>query len=109
MSERRDLNLSAEQTAAIAALRDERKTTIAPNIAAHRERAKNMKRIKRLLAEKPMTIPEIAEALKLPADRTLWYVTALKRYEGVIESDKDGDYFRYAVDAGAASASDNDE
>ena len=109
MSERRDLNLTAEQTAAIAALRDERKVSIAANIAAHRERAKDMKRIKRLLAEKPMTVPEIAEALKLPTDKTLWYVFALKRFEGVAEGAKDGDYFQYYLNAGANQDAAGDE
>lgn len=104
MAERRDLHLTPEQVQAIAALRDERKIGIAPAIAAHRQRAKDMKRIKRLLAEKPMTVPEIAEALAIPKDKALWYVTALKRFEGVVEGAKDDDYFRYSLPAGAGGA-----
>ncbi len=107
MAERRDLHLTPEQVQAIAALRDERKVSIAPAIADHRQRAKDMTRIKRLLAETPMTVPEIAAALSIPADKTLWYVTALKRYDGLLEGAKDDDYFRYSLPAGA-KASDED-
>jgi hypothetical protein len=108
MAERRDLHLTPEQVAAIGALRDERKVSIAPAIAAHRSRAKDMTRIKRLLREQPMTVPELAQATGIAPDQVLWYVTALKRYDGVVEGAKDDDYFRYSLPAGAKAEADED-
>ena len=95
MAEKVELNLTPEQVDAIQALRAERKVTIADNIALQRVRTKTMTRIKRLVAQKPMTSPELVDEMGTDPELTIWCLIALKRYEGVVEGKKDGDYFRY--------------
>jgi hypothetical protein len=43
------------------------------------------------------TIPELAAAAVLPADRVLWHVMAMKKYDLVREAGKDGDYYQYVL------------
>ena len=49
------------------------------------------------LADGPLTVPELAEAVGRPADEVLYWVMGMRRYEQVVEAgqaDADG-YFRY--------------
>jgi heterodisulfide reductase subunit A len=43
-----------------------------------------------------------AEASGLPADRVLWHITAMRKYDLVVETGKSGDYYRYALAQEAA-------
>jgi predicted Rossmann fold nucleotide-binding protein DprA/Smf involved in DNA uptake len=53
------------------------------------------KAIHAALEDGPHTIPEIAKRAKLPSERAVWYVMALKRYGRIVEVDRKGDYYRY--------------
>ena len=75
-------------------LREIRKETIAASAARLKEQKQIIKAIKAEL-QRPSTIPEIAEATGIPPQTVLWYVSALKKYGQVKETDKDGGYFRY--------------
>ena len=33
----------------------------------------------------------------MPADRVLWHITAMRKYDLVVETGKSGDYYRYAL------------
>ncbi|MGC9198668.1 MAG: hypothetical protein ACP5E5_06965 [Acidobacteriaceae bacterium] len=55
------------------------------------------KGIRKLLAEKPATVPQIAAALQLPTDQTLWHLTGMRKYGFVTEAGEDGDYLLYAL------------
>jgi predicted Rossmann fold nucleotide-binding protein DprA/Smf involved in DNA uptake len=99
--------LTAEQKQALAALRasmggvSEEKRKAQKNLLAAR------KAIQKLLEAQPATIPQIAEALKMPADETLWHVTGMRKYGKVAEVGEEGDYPTYALVAyeeGSASA-----
>jgi predicted transcriptional regulator len=46
------------------------------------------------------TVPEIAEASGLPADQVLWHVTAMKKYDLVVETGRSGDYYCYSLPEG---------
>jgi hypothetical protein len=56
-----------------------------------------LKAIRSAMKAGPRTIPELAAATKLPGDRVLWYVLALKRYGQVAEAERLGDYYRYQL------------
>lgn len=92
------MNLEAfvklEAKAGLKQLREIRKDTIAASAARMKEQKKVIKAIKAQL-QQPKTVPEIAEATGIPSSTVLWYVSALKKYGEVKETEKDGRYFRY--------------
>ena len=45
----------------------------------------------------PQTVPQIAEAAEMPTDLVLWHVVAMKKYDIVAETGKDGYYYLYAL------------
>ena len=53
------------------------------------------KKLTATLQEGPKTVPEIARACELEADKALWHVMAMKRYGGVVEHGQKGDYYLY--------------
>jgi hypothetical protein len=89
--------LTAEQKQALANLRsriggisDEKRQSQKHLIAAR-------KAILNLLETQPATVPQIAEALRMHADETLWHVTGMRKYGKVTEAGEDGDYPVYAL------------
>ena len=48
-----------------------------------------------LFREKPCTIPEVAQATGIPAEKVLWFVAAMKKYGLVEETGMCGDYPLY--------------
>jgi hypothetical protein len=56
-----------------------------------------LKTIRGAMKSGPQTIPELAAATRLPGDRVLWYVLAMKRYGQVAEAGRAGDYYRYQL------------
>ena len=59
--------------------------------------SKNKTAMKKALAEKPLTVPEIAEKTGIPAREVLWLMTSLRKYGEVNEAGIDGDYPRYEL------------
>jgi predicted transcriptional regulator len=47
------------------------------------------------IRDKSKTVPEIAAELKLPTHEVLWYLTAYKKYDIVIEDGMCGEYVLY--------------
>ncbi len=98
--------LTAEQKKALAALRasmggvSEEKRTAQKRLLAAR------KAIQKFLEAQPATIPQIAEALKMPADEALWHVTGMRKYGKVAEAGEEGDYPTYALVAGEEKTAD---
>ncbi len=56
-----------------------------------------MAAIKAFLEEGTATIPEIAAAIDMPTDKTLWYMATMKKYGQIIEGQKEGAFFKYAL------------
>jgi len=83
-----------EGKAGLKHLREIRRETIAASAARLKEQKRIIKAIKAQL-QQPKTVPEIAEETGIPSQTVLWYVSALKKYGEVKETDKDGCYFRY--------------
>jgi hypothetical protein len=65
-----------------------------------RETARVQSAILKALAGGGLTVPQLAEATQLPADRIFWHVNALKKYGKVKAGDKEEGYFCYSL-AGA--------
>lgn len=84
------------------ALRAERQKWIAAASARVREDAKALKAVRARLAEGAATPPEVAHATGLDEDRALWLMATLRKFGEVVEAEKDGTYYRYALAAKAA-------
>lgn len=86
-----------ERTARLKALREQHAETI----AATRERLKAQQAARRAICSAmrggARTVPEIAAASELPAQEVLWHVTAMKKYDDVVEIGQCGEYYQYAL------------
>ena len=78
-------------------LRKEHAETIARTQAYLKEQQKVRKALKAAMQAGPMTVPQIAAAVNLPADQVLWHITAMKKYDLVTEVGQDGEYYQYAL------------
>ena len=86
-----------EKKAALKELRRARKEKILKATARVKIQKKALKAIKACLEKGPGTVPEVAAAASMPTDEVLWYLAALKKYGEIVEAEKDGEYFRYAL------------
>ena len=92
-----DKMTAKEKTALLKSLKEAHADTA----AAAQEHLKAQQQIRRALKKAmksgPMTIPQIAEAVDMEKDLVLWHVVAMKKYDEVIETDQEGDYYLYAL------------
>ena len=58
---------------------------------------KNKTAVKKALAEKPLTVPEISEKTGIETRQVLWLLTSLRKYGEVKEAGIDGDYPQYEL------------
>jgi predicted Rossmann fold nucleotide-binding protein DprA/Smf involved in DNA uptake len=78
-------------------LRAQRKKSIEQASAMMKQQKKQVKAILAFLESGEATIPEIAEGVHMPADKTLWYMATLKKYGQIVEGPKDGSFFKYKL------------
>ena len=78
-------------------LRRSRSEWIKKASAAVKSQKKLLESIKEQLTKGAGTIPEIAEGTGIPSHEVLWLMAALKKYGKIVEAEKDGSYFRYAL------------
>ncbi len=83
--------------AAMKKLRMERKNLIAAASSTMKTQKKTIKAIKEFLKHEAATIPDIAEGINMPKDKTLWYMATLKKYGQIIEAQKEGAFFKYSL------------
>jgi predicted transcriptional regulator len=71
----------------------------ADSVTRTKELLKEQKQIQKLICqsirEKAKTVPEIAAELEMPTHEVLWYLTAYKKYDIVVEDGMCGDYALY--------------
>ena len=60
-----------------------------------KEQKRIQKEICQVIRENPKTIPEIAEAVDMPAHEVLWYIASFKKYGIVVEDGMCADYPMY--------------
>ena len=76
-------------------LRTKHQTTVDRTQALLKEQGKIERDILKLITEESKTVPTIASELELPTHRVLWFLTALKKYDQVLEDGMDGEYVLY--------------
>lgn len=91
-----DIDKEAKK-AAIKDLRAQRKNLISAASLTMKIQKKDIQAIKDFLKDRAATIPDIAKAINLPKDKTLWYVATLKKYGQIVEARKEGSFFNYAL------------
>ena len=89
--------LTAEQRQALKVLRESMGGISEDRRKAQKQLLAARREIAGMLAAQPATVPQIAEALKIPAHEALWHVTGMRKYGKVTEAGEDGDYPLYAV------------
>jgi len=91
-------NLDPKQRAQmLKQLRKEHEETVTRTQAYLKEQQRIRKDLRSVMKNGPLTIPEISEAVNLPADSVLWHVVAMKKYDLVSEIGQDGEYYQYAL------------
>ncbi|MGA7157466.1 MAG: hypothetical protein WBY53_11490 [Acidobacteriaceae bacterium] len=97
-------SLTAEQKQALVTMR-ERMGGISEAKKEHqKELVAARKAIRKILAEGPASVPQIASTLNLPGDQALWHLTGMRKYGHVTEAGEDGDYLLYALVQGEEAA-----
>ncbi|MGD8402941.1 MAG: hypothetical protein PVJ21_04735 [Anaerolineales bacterium] len=76
-------------------LRAEHAETVKRTQTLLKEQKRIQREICQFIREKPKTVPEIAEAVDMPADEVLWYIASFKKYGIVIEDGMCADYPLY--------------
>lgn len=88
-----------ERAAVLAGLREKHADSVAQSQTLLKEQNALRKQLKKVLKEGPKTVPDLAAETDLPADQVLWHITAMKKYDLVVESgmNDDGEYYLYAL------------
>ncbi len=89
--------LTSEQKQALAMLRGSLGGISEAKRSAQKHLVASRKAIQKLIETKPLTVPQIAEALNMSTDETLWHITGMRKYGNVIEAGEEDDYPLYAV------------
>lgn len=84
-----------KRTAVLKRLRSEHADTVARTQTRLKEQKKVHKLICQTIREKAKTVPEIAAEVDMPTHEVLWYLTAYKKYDLVVEDGMCGEYFLY--------------
>ncbi|WP_300457514.1 hypothetical protein [Desulfobacula sp.] len=87
----------AAKKAAMKDLRAQRKDLIEAASLQMKKQKKDIKAIEAFLTGRAATIPDIAQGIGLPTDKTLWYIASLKKYGRIVEGSKAGAFFNYAL------------
>jgi predicted transcriptional regulator len=95
-----DKEAARERTALLKALREEHQESI-ERTRAHLKTQQGIRRaISEAMRGGASTVPEIAEASGLQTEQVLWHVTAMKKYDLVVETGRSGDYYCYSLPEG---------
>lgn len=92
-----------QRNALLKELRERHKDTVERTQARLKEQNAIRRELCQALRDGPLTVPEIAEAVRMPAHEVLWHVTAMKKYEQVVEAGRCGEYYQYALAEESAS------
>jgi predicted transcriptional regulator len=76
-------------------LRDEHSESVIRTQALLKEQKQIQTSICQSIRDKSKTVPEISTELGLPTDQTLWYLTAFKKYDIVVEDGMCEEYVLY--------------
>jgi predicted transcriptional regulator len=92
-----DKEAARERTALLKKLREAHSDSIEQTRAQLKAQQEVRRAISQAMKGGAQTVPDIAGASGLPAHDVLWHITAMKKYDLVVETGKDGDYYSYAL------------
>jgi predicted transcriptional regulator len=92
-----DKEAAHERTALLKRLREEHQESIERTRARLKAQQEIRRAITGAMRGGATTVPEIAEASGLPSPQVLWHVTAMKKYDLVVEVGQCGEYYQYAL------------
>lgn len=84
-----------KRAALLKRLREEHAETVKQTQALLKKQKKIQQLICQNIREESKTVPDIAAAVAMPSHEVLWYLTAYKKYDIVIEDGMCGDYILY--------------
>ena len=90
-----DKKSAKERAEVLKRLRAEHASTVERTQALLKEQKRVEKLICQSIREQAKTVPEIAAEVGMPAHEVLWYLTAYKKYDIVVEEGACGEYFLY--------------
>jgi predicted Rossmann fold nucleotide-binding protein DprA/Smf involved in DNA uptake len=76
-------------------LREQHSETVERTQALLKEQKRIQKEICQVMRDTPKTVPEVAEAVGMPAHEVLWYIASFKKYGIVVEDGMCADYPLY--------------
>jgi predicted Rossmann fold nucleotide-binding protein DprA/Smf involved in DNA uptake len=86
-----------KRTNLLKSLREEHQDTVARTQAWLKEQKAVRKQLCQAIVDAAKTVPEIAELTGIPADQVLWHVTAMKKYDLVVEAGMCDEYYQYQM------------
>jgi predicted transcriptional regulator len=92
-----DKQAAKERTEMLKRLREQHQAAVAQTQALLKEQQAIRKQIRQAMAGGPKTLPEVAQASGLPTDQLLWHITAMKKYDLVVEIGKFGENYQYQL------------
>ncbi len=96
-------SLTPEQKQALMTMRERMGGISEPKKEHQKQLVAARKAIRKMLSEAPASVPQLAAALHLPTDETLWHLTGMRKYGFVTEAGEDGDYLLYTLVQGEES------
>ena len=90
-----DKEAARQRTEMLKRLRAEHAESVERTQALLKEQKQIQKLICQSIREQAKTVPEIAEQVGLPTHQVLWYLTAYKKYDLVVEDGMCGEYVLY--------------
>jgi len=76
-------------------LREQHAYSVKRTQALLKEQKRIQKEICQVMRDTPKTVPEVAEAVGMPAHEVLWYMASFKKYGLIVEKGMCGDYPLY--------------
>ena len=76
-------------------LREQHAESVKRTQALLKEQKRIQKEICQVMRDTPKTVPEVAEAVGMPAHEVLWYMASFKKYGLIVEKGMCGDYPLY--------------
>jgi predicted transcriptional regulator len=76
-------------------LREQHAESVKRTQALLKEQKRVQKEICQVMRDTPKTVPEVAEAVGMPAHEVLWYVASFKKYGLIVEEGMCADYPLY--------------
>lgn len=88
-----------KRTEMLVEMRKEHRDTVQKAQELLKAQQSTRKTLERALTGGPHSVPQLAQAVNMPAHEVLWHIAAMKKYGIVVEAgtDESGDYYLYRL------------